>query len=155
MSMIRWNPAFDLLNVHSELDRVFNELVGGTGFNPRYNGEGQAPAYLPIDIRREDNRVVIEASVPGFRPEDVSVTFEGGALTIAAGRDEAHSETTGEYVRRERYAGKFYRQIALGDQVDGDRAEAGFNNGVLTVTVPMVSKPEPRRIPVNPTETTG
>jgi HSP20 family protein len=149
MNLIRWNPAFDLLNVHSEMDRVFNELIGGTGFNPRYNGGSTAPAYLPVDIRREGDDVIVEASVPGFRPEEVNVTVDAGVMTISASHEEEREEKEGEYLRRERYIGQVYRQIDLGDQVDGERAEAAFKDGVLSVRIPLLSKPEPKRIPVH------
>ena len=148
MNLIRWNPAFDLLNVHSEMDRVFNELVSGAGFSPRYGTGAAAPAYLPIDVRREGENVHVEASVAGFRPDEVSLTVEAGVLTIAAAHEPDSEAEERQYVRRERYSGKLYRQIALGDQVDGERADASFKNGVLTVTIPLVTKPEPRRIPV-------
>jgi HSP20 family protein len=151
MNIVRWNPAFDLLNVHSEMDRVFNELINGGAFNPRYNGSGSAPAFLPIDIRRAEQGVVIEASVPGFSPDEVTVTVDGGVLTISAAHTEAEDQQEGDFLRRERYVGQLYRQVALGDQVDGDRAEAVFDHGVLTVTVPLVAKPEPRRIAVKGT----
>jgi HSP20 family protein len=150
MKLIRWNPAFDLINVHSELDRVFNELVGGAAFNPQYAGDGAAPTFLPIDIRRDGENVVVQASVPGFKPQEVSVTFDGGVLTIAT-RHADEQETGGQYLRRERRVGRFYRQISLGEQVDGDRAQATFDNGVLTVTIPLVNRPEPRQIPINGT----
>lgn len=147
MNLVRWSPAFDLLNVHSELDRVFNDLVNGSGFNPRYNG-GAAPAFLPVDVRKDGASVVIEASVPGFTPEEVSVTVDAGVLTISA--EPAETATgEGDYLRRERFVGQYYRQISLGEQVDGDHADAVFTNGVLTVTVPLVAKPEPKRIPVS------
>jgi HSP20 family protein len=154
VNIIRWNPAFDLLNVHSELDRVFNELVSGSGFSPRYAGEGRAPAFLPIDVRRDGGNVVVEASVPGFTPEEVSVTFDGGVLTISATHEE-QTQAKGDYVRQERHVGQVYRQISLGDQVDGDNAQAAFANGVLTVTVPLMTKPEPRRIPVSSSDTSA
>jgi HSP20 family protein len=148
MKLIRWNPAYDLLSVHSELDRVFGELMNGSGFNPRYSDAESGPAFLPIDVRRDGYSVVVEASVPGFTPEEVSVTFDGGVLTIMANREESR-EAQGDYLRRERYAGRYYRQVSLGDQVDGDQARATFDHGVLTVSVPTISKPEPRRIPVS------
>jgi HSP20 family protein len=148
MKMIRWNPAFDLLSVHSELDRVFNDLVSGTGFNPRYAGDGTPVAFLPLDVRRADGKIVVEASVPGFSPEQVSVTIDGGILTVAASRDEER-EAGGEYMRRERHTGRVYRQISLGEEVDGEKADAAFKDGVLTVTIPLVTRPEPRRIPIN------
>ena len=152
MNLIRWNPAFDLLNVHSEMDRVFNELVSGAAFSPRYGTGAAAPAYLPIDMRREGENVCVEASVAGFRPDEVSVTVDAGVLSIAAAHQADNETDERQYVRRERYAGQVYRQIALGDQVDGERAEASFRDGVLTVTIPLVTKPEPRRIPVRSEE---
>jgi len=152
MNLVRWNPAFDLLNVHSEMDRVFNDLLKGSGFNPRYGGGDAAPAYLPVDIRKEGEKVVVEASVPGFSPDQVSVTVDAGVLTIGANREAAEKQEAGQYLRRERYSGQFYRQVALGDQVDGASAEASFRDGVLTVAIPLVSKLEPRRIPVRTVE---
>jgi len=148
MNIVRWNPAFDLLNVHSEMDRVFNELVRGAGFNPRFEGGPAAPAYLPVDIRKDGEAILVEASVPGFRPEEVSVTVDDGVLTIAAAHADESAQSGGQYLRRERFAGQVYRQISLGEQVDGEKAEAAFKDGVLAVTIPLVSKPEPRRIPV-------
>ena len=147
MKLIRWNPTYDLLNVHSELDRVFGELMDGRAFNPRYDQGNGTPAFLPLDIRRDGDAVVVEASVPGYAPEEVEVTVEDGTLTISAGRDE-ETPAEGAYLRRERYVGRYFRQISLGEQVDGDKAQATFNNGVLTVTIPTVTRPEPRRIPV-------
>ncbi|GAC1331066.1 MAG: hypothetical protein NVSMB17_08900 [Candidatus Dormibacteria bacterium] len=152
MNLVRWNPAFDLLNVHSEMDRVFNDLLKGSGFNPRYSGGAGAPAYLPVDIRKDGESVVVEASVPGFAPEEVSVTVDAGVLTISATHETSDEQAAGQYLRRERYVGQFYRQVALGDQVDGEKAEASFREGVLSVTIPLVSKPEPRRIPVRSIE---
>jgi len=147
VELIRWNPAYDLLNVHSELDQVFDRMLQGWGFTPRYS-DRTGQGFLPVDIHRAADSVVIEASVPGFKPEDVSVTVEGNVLTIQAERDESSEAAEKEYVRKERHVGGFYRQIALGDEVEGEKALADFKDGVLTVKVPLVAKPEPKRIPI-------
>ena len=147
MKLIRWSPSYDLLNVHSELDRVFGELMDGRPFNPRLSQGDGAPAFLPVDIRRDGDSFIVEASVPGYAPDEVQVTVEDGTLTISAGNDE-EGAPGGDYIRRERYVGRYLRQVALGKHIDGDRAQATFNNGVLTVTIPSLTKPEPRRIPV-------
>jgi HSP20 family protein len=146
MNMVRWKPAFDMLNVHSEIDRVFEELVGGSRFGS--SGNGGSAGFLPVDIKRSDANLVVEASVPGFKPEEVSVTVDGGILTISAQREASEEKREGEYLRQERRFSSLYRQITLGEGVDGDKAAADFNNGVLTVTIPLVSKREPKRIPV-------
>jgi HSP20 family protein len=139
MNLVRWNPTF-------EIERVFDELMRGTALASRENG--RTATLLPIDIKRGDKDLTVEASVPGFKPEEVNVTVDAGVLTISAQRETAEDFKDGDYVRQERYFGSLYRQIALGEGVDGDKAKADFRNGVLTVTVPLVSKPEPKRIPV-------
>jgi HSP20 family protein len=151
MALNRWNPTADLMSLHSEMDRLFNEAVQGGGaaqHAPRWSGEAP-PAYAPIDVYRTQDAVVVEASVPGFSPEEVSVSFEGDVLTIEAERRQPGAPQDGRrYLRQERYPGPLYRQVALGSDLDGEAARASFANGVLTVRVPMVPKPQPRRIPV-------
>ena len=148
MNLIRWNSGSDLLNLHSELDRLFEEL--GHPF-PRSSGaqNGGALAYLPLDVRRVDNQIEVQASVPGYRPEDVTVTVDSGTLTIAAEGEGEKEITEDGFVRRERYQGRLFRQVVLGDGVNGEGATASFENGVLTVTVPLVARPEPKRIPIS------
>lgn len=146
MAIIRWNPSNDLFSLHSELDRVFNDMTEGLWPTLSNNG---GRVFLPIDISRTDKGLQITASVPGFDPEDVSVTVDNGVLTIAAQRQQESEQEEGNYVRRERYSGRLFRQVNLGDGVDGDKAQATFSNGVLTITVPLIAKPEPKRIPVS------
>jgi HSP20 family protein len=140
MNLVRWNPTF-------EIERVFDELMRGTALASGVN-RSRAATLLPIDVKRGDSVVTVEASVPGFKPEEVNVTVDAGILTISAQRDTNEETEDSGYLRQERYVGSLYRQIALGDGVDGDNAKADFKNGVLTVTVPLLSKPEPKRIPV-------
>jgi HSP20 family protein len=165
MALIRWNPTSDLMNLHSEMDRIFNDVWQGFGVTPR-GGDGQASAsYLPLDIERTDDAVVVYAPVPGFTPEEVSVTVDSGVLTIEAEHRQEGERGERNWIRQERFAGRLYRQISLGDGVDGDAARASFQNGVLAVSLPLVRRPEPKRIPVtvdeaarivdSPGETTG
>lgn len=153
MALIRWNPATELMNLHAEMDRLFNEVTQGLGWPSLLTagtGDGQASgsAFLPVDIERTDNALVIHASVPGFKPEEVNVTVENGVLTIEAQHSQEQETKERNYIRRERFHGRLYRQIALGEGVDENGATATFSNGVLTVTVPLLAKPEPKRIPV-------
>ncbi|HEY2704869.1 MAG TPA: Hsp20 family protein, partial [Candidatus Dormibacteraeota bacterium] len=96
-------------------------------------------------------------SVPGFSPEEVSVSFEGDMLSIdAQHRDQAQDGGNGQggqaggrhYVRQERYLGRLFRQVGLGPDLRTDDARASFANGVVTVRVPTAPKAQPRRIPV-------
>ena len=149
MALIRWNPGTELMNLHSEMDRLFEELAGDMGMARWTKGNGgTAQAFLPVDIERTDDALVIRASVPGFNPDEVSVTVDQGILTIDAQHREEKEKKEKNYVRQERFTGRLYRQIALGQDVKRDEAKATFATGVLTVTVPLAKRSEPRKIPV-------
>lgn len=148
MALIRWNPTSDLMNLHSEMDRIFNDVWQGFGLTPRGGTNGGNAGYLPIDIERTDEAVVVHAPVPGYPPEEVSVTVDSGVLTIDAEHRQEDEQKERRWIRQERFAGRLYRQISLGEGVDGDRARASFQNGVLSVILPLVQRPEPKKIPV-------
>ncbi len=149
MAIIRWNPMSDLTTLHGELDRLFGDLTEGLGLERLGDGaRGARQAFLPVDVERGPDAVVIHASVPGFKPEEVSVTVGDGVLTIEAEHKEESERTERAVVRRERFHGRLFRQVRLSDEVRGDEATARFEQGVLTVTVPLVPVVEPKRIPV-------
>jgi HSP20 family protein len=148
MALIRWNPASELMNLHSEMDRLFNDMFQGTGLAPRMAGTAQATGFLPLDIERTDNGVLVHAPVPGFAPEEVSVTVDSGVLTIEAQHRQQSEQRERNWIRQERFSGRLYRQIALGEGVNAEQAQASFQNGILTITLPLSQRPEPKRVPV-------
>jgi HSP20 family protein len=159
MKLIRRNPALELVSLHSEMDRVFHEVWQGFGLSPHAQGNGGSTAmgFLPADIERTDEALVVHVSLPGYTPEEVSVTVDQGVLTIDAQHQQQSEQEDKSYVRQERFTGRLYRQIALGEGVKSEEAQASFQNGVLTVTVPLTARPEPKKIPVvaEATATTG
>lgn len=149
MAVIRWNPTSELMNLHSEMDRLFNEMGHGFGLGRRLTDNGgAATGFLPLDIERTDSALVVQAPVPGYTPEEVSVTVDSGILTIEAQRRQQAEQKERNWIRQESFTGRLYRQIALGEGVNGDQARASFQNGVLTITVPLTQRPEPKKIPV-------
>jgi HSP20 family protein len=144
MAVVRWNPWGELTSLHDQMDQLFQQVFG----EPIARRDGGELLTLPVDIRQTDAAYILEASVPGFSPEDVEVTFDNGILTIRGERREQGEKTEGEYVRRERRLASVFRQVTLPSEVEADRISAGFENGVLTVTVPRVAKAQPKRIPV-------
>ena len=155
MAIARWRPSNDLASLHHTMDRLFSDVFGDS-FAGRGEGEGlMAPTYyLPVDIKETENGYLVEAPVPGFKPEDVEVTFSDGVLTINATRREEREEKKeeGRYLRREIAFGNYQRRIALPGDVQSDNIKARFDDGVLRVEVPRASRPEPRRIEVQPGE---
>ena len=107
------------------------------------------PAGLPIDVRQTEDASVIEASVPGFSPDQVHVTVDQNWLVIHADRNQESETTEAGYVRRERRSASVHRRLALPEEIDVERISASFQNGELAITVPRTARPEPRRVPVS------
>jgi HSP20 family protein len=157
VAIVRWTPANDLANLHSAMDRLFGDIFGEswTGMQPGDGGrtgqqrQGDRPTYhLPVNVKETESGYLIEAPVPGFRPEDVEVTFTDGVLTINARRQEKKTTEEGNYVRREVAMGHYVRQLTLPAGVQADNIKASFDHGMLRIEVPRAPRPQPRRIEV-------
>jgi HSP20 family protein len=140
-----YNPFGELLNLHTQMDRLFDEVVQDS------RTAGPVAALLPLDIKQTEKDVVIAASLPGFKQEEVEVTIEDGVLTIQARRQDSVESNDG-YLRRERHWGSFYRQVALPWEVKADEARASFDKGVLTLTIPKAPSAQPIKVQVNTPE---
>jgi HSP20 family protein len=146
MAVVRWNPWNDLFELHSQMDQLFQSM-GGAETMSTQNGDTQY-ASLPIDVRQTNEAFLLEASVPGFSPEDVEVTFDDGVLTIKGTHKTEREEGKGQWVRRERRLSSVFRQVGLPAEVRADEISASFENGVLRITVPRAQKAQPKRIQV-------
>ena len=143
--LVRYDPWSLVDRLQGDLDRL-------AGQRARYVDDETAGAttdWVPaVDIKEEDSRFLIEADVPGVKPDDIEITMEDGILTLR-GRREAGSRTEREGYRRvERVTGRFFRRFTLPDTADAEAIEAKFNNGVLEVSIPKLPKVQPRRINV-------
>lgn len=105
----------------------------------------------PIDIRETDDAFVIEAEMPGIKPEDAEVTLDGRTLVVR-GRSSEEKETNdknGRYLLRERQSATYVRAITLPSEVDPNQVSCEFDNGELKVTVPKAAQTRSRRIPIS------
>ena len=134
----RWNPWTELFSIQ---DQLYNDALGRSMMPER------TVHTLPLDILQTDEAFEIRASVPGFKPEDIEITFDENVLTIRGVRQDDEI-TPGAYVRRERNLNSVYRQVGLPAEVKVDKISATFENGVLTVTVPRAQRAQPKRIAV-------
>ena len=106
---------------------------------------------FPIDVIENDNEYLVRASVAGFDPEQLEITFENNTLTIKGEiKEENKDEQQGRYHIRERYAGTFYRSVSLPGMIDQNQISAETDNGVLTIHPPKKPEAQPKRIEVKP-----
>jgi HSP20 family protein len=107
----------------------------------------RAPKRMPVDLYRDGDRYVLHADMPGVDPGSIDVDIDGGQLSIRAQRTMGGQESV-RWFTRERESGSFLRQFALGDGVDLDGISASYDNGVLSVIIPVSDRAKPRRIRV-------
>ena len=142
MNLIRYNPNrwFDTM-----FDRAVDEFFAPWASRSGAEGEGWAPR---VDIREHGNAIVIEAEVPGAERDSLKLEVKDGVLTLKGEkRSERQEEGEGVY-RVERSYGAFERKFSLPEEVDGEKIEAVYKDGVLTVTLPKKPELAPRRIAV-------
>ena len=120
-----------------DLDRLTQQILGTTN----------RPAVMPMDAWREGDRFVIEFDLPGVSPETLDLDVERNVLTVSAERVARNGDW--EPLASERPRGAFSRQLVLGDNLDLDRIEAAYADGVLRLVVPVAEKAKPRKIQVN------
>lgn len=101
-----------------------------------------APSFK-VDISEDENAIFIEADMPGVKKEDVKVSMEDDVLSISAERNQSEEEKKKGYHRIERSWGSLSRSFTLGNNVDGEKVEASYDNGVLKIVVPKI-EPKPK-----------
>src|SRR5438477_4821825 len=138
MAMNRWSPMRDFDRLFTDF---FSSPLGDSG------GAGRT-WYLPLDIADRGDAYQVSAALPGFKPEDVEVTFAGGVLRINAQRNSEGETAGGNYLRRELTVGSYTRSIQLPGDIKPQDIKADFENGILTIDLPKVPAPQPLKIPV-------
>jgi HSP20 family protein len=133
----------DFMSLHEAMDRLFNESVVPS------QGTDNGSLALPVNVREEKDRYVITAALPGVRPEDVQIEATSNTITISGETSDEREVDEGDYVRRERRFGRFFRVLELPVEVNADGAEASFENGVLTLRVPKSEATKPKQVRVN------
>jgi HSP20 family protein len=144
MSTERWDPFREVMTLRDAVDRLFQQSI----VRPGNLISGLRSEAVPIDVLETDRAVQVRASIPGVKPDDLQVTIQGNLLTIG-GESRAEEEHEGQHwIVREHRFGEFRRTVELPVPVDADRAEAHFEYGVLTLTLPKLEAVQPRRIAI-------
>jgi HSP20 family protein len=133
MPLIRFDPF-------RELDRMFDQAVS----------QARQPSF-PMDAYRHGDTIVVHFDLPGVDPSSIDIEYERQTLTVSAERSWQPTEGD-QLLATERVHGKFQRQILLGDGLDTERLKANYEQGVLTVTIPVAEKAKPRKFDVEITD---
>jgi HSP20 family protein len=121
----------------SELDRLASGLLQSR----------PGPRVMPVDLYRDADRYVLNADLPGVDPGSVDIDVDGQLLTIRAQRTVATAEGA-KWLTQERPAGSYLRQFSIGEGVDSAGISASYDNGVLSVIIPVSERAKPRKIQV-------
>lgn len=124
-----------------EFDRLTQQLAGTTN----------RPAVMPMDAWREGDAFVLEFDLPGIAKDSIDLDVERNVLTVRAERISRNGDW--EMLATERPKGLFSRQLVLGDNLDLERIDAAYADGVLRLTIPVAEKAKPRKIEVRTTNT--
>ncbi|HEV8696877.1 MAG TPA: Hsp20/alpha crystallin family protein [Candidatus Limnocylindrales bacterium] len=144
----RTSPLGELVSLRQAMDRLFEDSF----VRPRAWGfTTDSGPGLPLDITNSTDELVVEAVLPGVKPEDVDVTVEDGTLTISAQSREERQESKGDTLVSEIRRGSVSRTVALPSGLEPDKATATFERGVLRLSIPRAEAVKPRQIRITPT----
>jgi HSP20 family protein len=123
----------------NDLDRLTQQLA---------HAAASSGAMIPVDAWRDDEALYLQFDLPGMDRSSVELTVERETLTLSAERPSPIPPEA-RAVLTERPAGRFTRRLALSDALDTEAAEAAYDNGVLTLRIPLAAHAKRRRIAVS------
>jgi len=144
MTVIRRNPWREMMTLREAMNQLFEESLVRPARTWEDSREG--PSRLPLDVYTTPEEIIIAASLPGLTPDEVDIVIEGDTLTI---RGELRPPLENvDYLFQERAYGAFSRTLTLNVPIEAEKAEALFENGVLTLTLPKAEETRPKIIKV-------
>lgn len=143
--LMRWEPFREMMSLRDAMDKLFEDsFVRPSRLLWPVLGRGE----LPIDMYQTDNDVVVKTSIPGLKPEEVDISITGDTLTIKGEHKEEKEAKEQDYFCKELRYGAFSRSVTIPVPVKAEKAEATFENGMLTITLPKAEQAKPKQIKV-------
>jgi HSP20 family protein len=142
-NLTRWEPVREMMTLREAMDRLFDDaFTRPLGLR---EGGWSTPA---VDMYQTDDEVVVKAALPGFKADEVQINITGDVLTLRGEtRHEEEKKEKAWHIREQRW-GSFERSVALPTAVVSDRADADFENGILTIKLPKAEEVKPKTITV-------
>ena len=139
-NLIRWEPAREMMTLREAMDHLFDDAFT----RPLTLRDGWSA--LAIDMYQTDNEIVVKASLPGVKADEVQINITGEILTIKGETKQVEEKKEKAWHMREQRWGTFERAVALPTEVVSDKAKAEFENGILTITLPKAEEVKPKVI---------
>ena len=147
MNLVKWTPGRDVANFHNHVNRLFEAPFFRTGW---VEDEASTADWNPsVDIYEDGDKIVIKAELPGIDKKDIAIDFKDNVLTLKGERSHDNEVKEDNYYRRERAFGKFHRAFRLSTDINADKIEADFKDGVLKVDIPKPEEAKPKKITVH------
>ena len=142
-TLIRWEPAREMMSLREAMDHLFDDA-----FTRPVNVSANTWSVPAVDLYQTDNEVVVKASLPGVKADEVQINVTGEILTLKGEVKQQEEIKEKTYHIREQRWGMFERSLALPTDVVADKAKAEFENGVLTITLPKAEEVKPKSITI-------
>lgn len=140
-NIVSWEPFRDMVTLRDAMDRMFEERLRPLA--------PWAEGTMAVDMYETDDSVVVKALIPGVKAEDLQVSVTGDTLTVKAEVKEEQEIKRENYLRRERRLGSCCRSLTLPANLQTEKAEADYTDGVLTLTFPKAEEVKPKTIKVS------
>ncbi len=150
MSIVKWNPTRELLNVEREFNRLFNSLGSRFGLMESSDIEEYENAvWTPLtDITEDKDNFVLRLDLPGVNKDEVKISYVDGMLNISGERKQEKETKDAKFHRMERAYGKYFRSFSLPSKINENKIDAEFKDGQLIITVPKAEEAKPKEIPI-------
>ncbi len=146
MELVRYRHRNPLATFNTPFSHLFDDFFAPLTGTHEMETIGR---ILPtVDIYEKDNRIRIDAEIPGVAKEDIHVDVKGKTLTLSGESKSESEENDKNSFRKERRAGRFERTFSLGFDIDPEKVEAKYENGVLSLTVPRPEEQQPKQITI-------
>jgi HSP20 family molecular chaperone IbpA len=139
MNIIKYRPGRSLAGY--DFDKVFNNFFNDSYWPSKTN-------HPKVDVKEQKDKYILEAELPGLNQDDIDIKIEGDLLTLSSVQEEEKEEKKKEYLIRERSHYEFSRSFTLPKDVDQEKIEASFKNGLLQLTLTKTPEAKPKQIKI-------
>ena len=147
MNLVRWNPMREMDTLHNRINRLFDGNFFPTS---SLDDDMSLGSWRPVvDIYENEDAVVVKAELPGVDKKDIKVDLKDGVLTLSGERSHEKEVKEDNYYRKEREFGRFHRSFTVPAEIDPDKINAEFKDGVLKVEIPKPEEKKPKKIAVH------